>query len=56
MNEENKLPIIRKKKKINQTEFIALAERVRKSFLEEQKQFEKELRKDEIRKALWILY
>lgn len=46
MSEENKLPVIKKKKKINLKEFVTLAKRVRKYFEEEEEYLRKQ-RKDE---------
>jgi hypothetical protein len=41
MRKVNELPIIKRKKKIDVKKFVALAKKVRKSFEEEERYFEK---------------
>ena len=47
MKMENKLPVVKKRKKIDIKKFVALAKKVRKSFEEEARYLEKSRYKDE---------
>lgn len=46
MKLENKLPVVKKRKKINLKKFEALAKKVRESFIEEAKYLEKRRNED----------